>query len=151
MTTHLTPESLTKTIQTHASEAAAAGTVDAPATDGIDNGLYGAEVITFHVNHETIAAAHSLTLTVLHKDPGGAYAAATDAAGNTLTLAIAAATAAGTAKFRVRASRLKRHIQLRATVAGASTVNFGADAILWGLDRSSDADGIAGYDVVDLG
>lgn len=150
MTLHFTPEDLILPIMTHVTADRAAATVDAPATDGIDNGLFGAEVLTVAIAHETVAASHTLTVSILHKDPGGSYAIATDAGGNALTLLIPAAAAGDVKRIRVRCSRLKRHIAVRSVVVGASNVMFGIEATLWGLDRSSDALGIAGWDLVDL-
>lgn len=150
MTLHFTPEDLILPIATHTVSDEAVGVIDAPSGDGIDNGLFGAEVLTLAINHELIAASHSLVVSVLHKDPGGAYAIANDVGGNALTLTIPAAAAADVKRIRVRCSRLKRHIAVRAEVIGAANVMYGIEATLWGMDRSSDTLGIAGWDLVDL-
>ena len=142
---HESPESIVKTTRTHPVGNQAAGTSDLPATP-IANTSKGNLKVT--IDHGATAAGHTLDVSILHRDPGGAYAIATDAGGNPMTVSVAASQAADVLLMRCRSDRLKAEVAIRSVVVGGSGVDVSIVAEQFGLD-SADCDGAAGYAFLD--
>lgn len=138
---HESPESILKTFHPHPISTQAAGTVDGPAT-AIQNRSRGNFRVL--IDHGATAAAHTLAVSVLHRDSGGAYAIANGDDGNPLTFSVAASQAAARRYMRVRADRLKDEVALRSVVVGASGVLVSTVIEQFGLD-SADCDGTTPY------